>query len=156
MLRLALRLLPTLLALLRVLLELRLLLKLLELRLLLELLRLLPMLLELPRLLLIELLWPPPLWLPPPPRLPPRCARAGEAHSAKATIVRVITFEVFISLLLSFIYCFSILFLLTHSHISSFTHSRVLFLMQKYNLFLGEIPNPVPNFPAVLYYTRCQ
>ena len=63
------------------------------------------------RLLLIEL-WLPPeerlllielLWLPPPPRLPPpRCANAGVALSARAIITSVITFEVFMLLLLSF------------------------------------------------------
>ncbi len=52
------------------------------------------------RLLLIELLWLP----PPPPRLPPlRWANAGVALSAKAIMTRVIAFEVFILLLLSFI-----------------------------------------------------
>lgn len=51
------------------------------------------------RLLPIELLCP-----PPPPRLPPppRCASAGVALSARAIMTRVIAFEVFISLLLSF------------------------------------------------------
>jgi hypothetical protein len=67
-----------------------------------ELLRLEP-LNELPlddeRLLLIELLCPPPpLRLPP----PPRCASAGVALRARAIMTRVIAFEVFISLLLSF------------------------------------------------------
>lgn len=51
------------------------------------------------RLLLIDEL----LWLLPPPRLPPpRCARAGVALSARAIITRVIAFEVFMLLLLSF------------------------------------------------------
>lgn len=68
------------------------------------------------RLLLIEL-WLPPeerlllielLWLPPPPRLPPpRCANAGVALSARAIITSVITFEVFMLLLLSFLVSFS-------------------------------------------------
>lgn len=62
----------------------------------LKLLRLLE-LLEEERLLLTELLCP-----PPPLRLPPlRCAKAGVALSARATIASAITFEVFISLLLS-------------------------------------------------------
>ena len=65
-------------------------------------------LLEEERLLLTELLCP-----PPPPRLPPlRCAKAGVALSAKATIASAITFEVFISLLLSLFIVFSILYLL--------------------------------------------
>lgn len=70
-------------------------------------LRLLELLLD-ERLLLTEL-----LWLLPPPRLPPppRCAKAGVALSARPTITRAITFEVFISLLLSL---FIVLFSLTH------------------------------------------
>lgn len=55
------------------------------------------------RLLLTEL-----LWLPPPPRLPPlRCAKAGVALNASAIIMRVIAFEVFMLLLLSFLVSFS-------------------------------------------------
>ena len=46
----------------------------------------------------IELLWPPPLRLP-----PLRCAIAGVALSANATIIRAINFGVFI--VLSFLYC---------------------------------------------------
>jgi hypothetical protein len=95
------------------------------------------------RLLLIEL-----LWLPPPPRLPPpRCANAGVALSARATIASAITFEVFMMLLLSlfivFLFCFYLHFLTSpHS-----PHSRVLFLLQKYNLSPREIPKPSPIFP---------
>ena len=79
-----------------------------RLELLLKELRLLELLLD-ERLLLMELLWLP----PPPPRLPPlRCAKAGVALSARATIASAITFEVFISLLLSlfivFIFDFNI------------------------------------------------
>ena len=73
---------------------------------------------ELPdeRLLLID-----ELWLPPPPRLPPlRCAKAGAALSARPTITRAITFEVFIFLLLSLFIVFSILLSLPHSHILVF------------------------------------
>lgn len=58
------------------------------------------------RLLLMELLWlPPPLRLP-----PPRWASAGVALNARATIARVMIFEVFMMLLLSLfiVYCFSI------------------------------------------------
>lgn len=81
-------------------------------------------LLELLRLeLLLNELWPPPLlrlllidellWLPPPPRLPPpRCASAGVALSARPIITKVIHFEVFISLLLSFFVYFCIRFLM--------------------------------------------
>lgn len=73
-------------------------------------------LLEEERLLLTELLCP-----PPPPRLPPlRCAKAGVALSARATIASAITFEVFISLLLSLFIVFSILLSLPHSHIPTF------------------------------------
>lgn len=46
----------------------------------------------------MELLWPPPLRLP-----PLRCAIAGVALSANATIIRAINFGVFI--VLSFLYC---------------------------------------------------
>ena len=53
---------------------------------------------------LTELLWlPPPLRVPP----PPRCAKAGVALSARAIITRVIAFEVFMLLLLSFLVSFS-------------------------------------------------
>lgn len=55
------------------------------------------------RLLLIELLWLLPPLRPP----PPRCAKAGVALSAKAIITSVITFEVFMLLLLSFLVSFS-------------------------------------------------
>lgn len=54
------------------------------------------------RLLLTELLWLPPPLRPP----PPRWASAGVALRANAIMTRVIAFEVFISLLLSF-YCLS-------------------------------------------------
>lgn len=86
------------------------------------------------RLLLTELLCP-----PPPLRLPPlRCARAGVALSARAIIASAITFEVFILLLLSFL----VVFLIMQN-----AFCCVLFLLQKYNLFLGEIPKPLPIFP---------
>lgn len=99
-------------------------------------------LLELLRLeLLLNELWPPPLlrlllidellWLPPPPRLPPpRCASAGVALSARPIITKVIHFEVFISLLLSF-----------------FVYFCIRFLMQKYNLSPSKIPQSSHNFP---------
>ena len=64
-----------------------------------ELLRLL--LMELLRLLLMELLCPPPRLLA------GRCANAGAALNAKAIIIKVIAFEVFIVLLLSFLVSFS-------------------------------------------------
>lgn len=87
-----------------------------RLELLLKELRLLELLLD-ERLLLMELLWLP----PPPPRLPPlRCAKAGVALSARATIASAITFEVFISLLLSLFIVFSILLSLPYSHIPTF------------------------------------
>lgn len=96
-------------------------------------------LLEEERLLLTELLCP-----PPPLRLPPlRCANAGVALSAKATIASAITFEVFISLLLSLFIVFSILLSLPHSHILPF-----FFLLQKYNLSPREIPKSSPIFPS--------
>lgn len=73
----------------------------------LELLNELCPLLLLLRLLLIDEL----LWLLPPPRLPPpRCASAGVALSARAIIAKVIHFEVFISLLLSFVFIFAFVF----------------------------------------------
>lgn len=86
------------------------------------------------RLLLTELLCP-----PPPLRLPPlRCARAGVALSTRAIIASAITFEVFILLLLSFL----VVFLIMRN-----AFCCVLFLLQKYNLFLGEIPKLLPIFP---------
>lgn len=50
-------------------------------------------------------LCPPPLRLPPPP---PRCAIAGVKLSVRATIARAINFVVFILLLLSFRFVFSV------------------------------------------------
>lgn len=78
-------------------------------------------LLELLRLeLLLNELWPPPLlrlllidellWLPPPRLPPPRCASAGVALSARPIITKVIHFEVFISLLLSFLFISAFVF----------------------------------------------
>ena len=101
-------------------------------------------LLEEERLLLMELLWLP----PPPPRLPPlRCANAGVALSARATIASAITFEVFISLLLSlfivFIFDFNIA---TCYQLPAF--NSLLFLLQKYNLSPREIPKLSPIFPS--------
>lgn len=114
-----------------------------RLELLLKELRLLELLLD-ERLLLTELLWLP----PPPPRLPPlRCANAGVALSARPTITRAITFEVFISLLLSlfivFIFDFNIA---TCYQLPAF--NSLLFLLQKYNLSPREIPKPYPIFPS--------
>ena len=99
-------------------------------------------LLELLRLeLLLNELWPPPLlrlllidellWLPPPRLPPPRCARAGVALSARPIITKVIHFEVFISLLLSF-----------------FVYFCIRFLMQKYKETLRKFPRPLPIFPT--------
>jgi hypothetical protein len=59
----------------------------------------------------MEELWlpPPRLIPPPPPRLPPppRCASAGVKLRAKPTIAITITFEVFILLLLSYLFSVS-------------------------------------------------